>query len=107
MQSTNVDEKAVMDAVDVLSTARGEMLKLEIASQLKVRQVLGAELLRKLREMALPPQISQPLRAREQGEAGRGRQNPPMPADARMPNNGPNGLYGNNEGPRPPMEGGR
>lgn len=106
LQAASVDETAVLDATDVLTSAQGEMFKLEISSQLKVRQMLGEELLRKLREMGPPPQMSQPPRAREQGEPGHGPQNTP-PEAGHMRNNGPDAHHDNNGAPRPPMDDGR
>jgi len=44
------DEKAAMKAVDKVTSARGELLKQEISTRLKVREILGEDLLRKLEE---------------------------------------------------------
>jgi hypothetical protein len=54
MRSEAVDEAAALKAADALSQARAEAFKADIASQLKVRTILGADVLKKLREMGPP-----------------------------------------------------
>ena len=54
MRGEAVDTAAALKAADALSQARAESFKAEIANQLKVREVLGAEVLKKLREMGPP-----------------------------------------------------
>lgn len=58
--ATPVDEKAVMAAVEALGQAQTEVLKLSIAGELKIRQILGDEILRTLRDTP-PPSDSRPL----------------------------------------------
>ena len=55
MKAKTTDEKAVMQAVDVVSQTRGDLFKLELTYRLKEKQVLGEEILKKLHEMG-PPQ---------------------------------------------------
>ena len=57
MRASSLDEKAVGQAVDALTQARGELFKLDIASRIKVRQLLGEDILRKLREQCLPDRM--------------------------------------------------
>jgi|GEM_PF-2498031 len=57
MRASSLDEKAVGQAVDTLTQARGELFKLDIASRIKVRQVLGEDILRKLREQCPPDRM--------------------------------------------------
>jgi Spy/CpxP family protein refolding chaperone len=54
MRAATVEEKAVMEVADALNQARGELFKLEVGSQFKVKQVLGDAVLQKLREMGPP-----------------------------------------------------
>ena len=68
MQAATADEKAVMDAVDALNQATGEMHKLDVMSQLKHKQILGEDVMRKLRESAPPP----PPEARDRRASGQG-----------------------------------
>jgi len=51
MKAKTLDEKAVMQAVEALNQAHGELFKLGIASLLKEKEVLGADLVRKLHEV--------------------------------------------------------
>lgn len=60
MHSSAPDEKAVMKAVDTLNAARGELFKAEIATQVKVRALLGEDLLRKVREQGPPGRQDRP-----------------------------------------------
>ena len=102
MQAATVDEKAVLAAVAALNEARGELFKLEITTQLKVRQTLGEETMRKLREMGPP----MPPRTRDQQASGMGPQHAaPPPANANRAR--PDTPQNRNEGPRPPLDGGR
>ena len=55
MTGTNTDEKAVLAAADTLNQARGELFKLNLVGELKRKQILGEELLRKIREMRPSP----------------------------------------------------
>jgi len=54
MGSRTADEKAVEKAVDVLNDARSALFKHEVLSGLKVRALLGEEVLGKLRELGRP-----------------------------------------------------
>lgn len=49
-RASDVDEKALLQAVDALNQTRGVMFRTEVESWIKVKQVLGEEILRKLRE---------------------------------------------------------
>ena len=80
MTSTNVDEKAVMAAADTLNQAHGELFKLELAMELKRKQILGDELMKKLQHVMRPPLE---------------RQGNPMPGMG-GPNMGPNAAGGPN-----------
>ncbi|HNX34582.1 MAG TPA: hypothetical protein PKM57_08135 [Kiritimatiellia bacterium] len=54
MRDDSVDEKTVLKLADALIQARGERFKFEIVSRLKAREILGAEVLKKLRTMEPP-----------------------------------------------------
>ncbi len=54
MRDDSVDEKTVLKLADALIQARGERFKFEIVSRLKAREILGAEVLKKLRAMEPP-----------------------------------------------------
>lgn len=70
MNSETVDEKAALKAVDALSQARAEIFKLEVSSKLKMREILGAEVQKKLREMGPPEGGERPVRGpRPEGPA--------------------------------------
>ena len=57
MLATNVDEKAVMAAADVVTQVRGEFFKAGLSAELKSRQILGDEVMARLRAMrSQPPQ---------------------------------------------------
>ena len=90
MKSEAVDEKAAFKAADALTQARGELFKLGITDRVKVREILGADVLKKLHEMA-PPRAQCPMsdaqgpcqvpqnQAPNQGAPGQGG-NPPNPS---------------------------
>jgi hypothetical protein len=50
MTAETVDPADVMNAVTTLNQARGEVFKVDIETQLKVREILGNAILQKLRE---------------------------------------------------------
>ena len=52
MQAPEVDESAVITAVDVLNEARGQIFKQDTLFRLKVRNILGDDVLKAMR----PPQ---------------------------------------------------
>ena len=54
MGSEAADEKAALKAADVLSQARAELFQLEISSKLKMNEILGSDVQKKLREMGPP-----------------------------------------------------
>lgn len=54
IKAQTADEKAIFQAVDVLNQARGDVFKLEIASMLKAKQVLGEAVWQKLHAMGPP-----------------------------------------------------
>jgi len=55
LKAKTTDEKAIMQAVDTINQARGELFKLEISSMLKAKQVLGEAVMQKLHQMTPPP----------------------------------------------------
>ncbi len=65
MQADGADEKAAHQAVDALSQARAELMKQEISSRLKAKEVLGADLVKKLRELGPPKGPGRPGRPEE------------------------------------------
>lgn len=104
MQAATADEKSVLDAVDALNQANGEMRKLDVMSMLKHKQVLGEDVLRKLHEMTPPPEARDrraPGRGPGQGQGrGQGREDFRAP-----PQDGPR-AGAMNENPRPRNDGG-
>ena len=54
MRGETTDEAATLKAADALSQARAEAFKAEVAAQLKVHSILGADVLKKMREMGPP-----------------------------------------------------
>ena len=54
MGSETVDEPAALKAADAVGQARIDLFKLEIRAKLKAREILGTEVLKKLREMGPP-----------------------------------------------------
>lgn len=91
MSGTNADEKAVMAAADAMNQAHGELVKLELSAQLKRKQILGDELLRKLHDMRPPERPANP----QPGTAGPGAAGEPndtdRPAHGRTAHPMPNG----------------
>jgi hypothetical protein len=85
LRASNTDEKALMQAVDALNQARGALFKTDVESRMKVKQVLGEELLRKLREQGPP---NRPERRGEGGGVDRPEAPPrdagPRPAPERQ-----------------------
>jgi len=63
MKSDSADEKTVLKAVDELCQARAELFKLEIGSKLKVREILGSAVMKKLHEMGPKDRAGGPARA--------------------------------------------
>jgi len=55
MDGATVDKKAVTEAVEALSAARGELFKAETLNMLKVRETLGEKLFSQFRQQP-PPQ---------------------------------------------------
>lgn len=83
MDGETVDEKAALKAVDTLSQARAEIFKLEVSSKLKMREILGAEVQKKLREMGPPEGMKRQGRGpRPEGQQPR-KDAPPPPAGDR------------------------
>lgn len=70
MQSDDPDEQAVMEAADVLTSARGEQVKERLSAQIRVRQILGDEILGALRRerSERPVQGDGGVRQRQQDE---------------------------------------
>lgn len=77
MQNEAVDEKSALKAADALIQARGELFKLEISDRVKVGEILGAEVLKKMHER--PPQRAQCPRLGAPGQCAPGQGNPPNP----------------------------
>lgn len=80
MDSETADEKAALQAVDTLSQARAELFKLEVSAKLKMREILGADVLKKLRQMGPPEGMDRPgrgPRAEGQGQPRKDRGAPP------------------------------
>jgi hypothetical protein len=77
MGSEAADEAAALKAADTLSQARGEMLKHEISAKLKIQTILGAEVLKKLREMGPPEGMERPGRGPRPEGQGRPRGDKP------------------------------
>lgn len=50
MRSESPDKKAIMDAVDTLNAARGEAFKARITSLMEMREILGPDVCKKMRE---------------------------------------------------------
>jgi len=50
MRAPSPDEKAIAQAVDAVNQANGELFKMEVAARIKMKQVLGEDVLRKLRD---------------------------------------------------------
>lgn len=78
MSSEAVDEKAALKAVDALSQARAEIFKMEVSSKLKMKEILGAEVQKKLREMG-PPEGMQRQGRGPQAEGRQPRKDAPPP----------------------------
>jgi hypothetical protein len=78
MTSDTVDGKAALQAADALSQARGEAFKLEIGAKLKMQEILGADVLKKLREMGPPEGGDRPGRGpRPEGQCPMRKDAPP------------------------------
>ena len=50
IRAKDQDEKAILQAADVLNQARGELFKLHLSSMIKEKQILGEAILRKMHE---------------------------------------------------------
>lgn len=53
MWDSKQDEGAILQAVDVVTQARGELFKVDVASRIKMRAVLGVDVLRELERVAV------------------------------------------------------
>jgi Spy/CpxP family protein refolding chaperone len=88
MQSETVDEKAALKAADALTSARGELFKQDISSRVKVREILGDAVLKKLHER-VPPKAQGPCCVGAQCPRQQGARQDPCPKgegpQARMP----------------------
>ena len=60
MKDPAADEKAALKAADALTLARGELFKQGIAARIKARQILGEEVLKKLRDQKPPERRGRP-----------------------------------------------
>lgn len=87
MESKNADEKAVMKAVDAVNQAKGDLFKLDVASMLKAKQVLGADILQKLREFG-PPHSPERMGHRKQGPCEQEDRSPERPRGPDAPHEG-------------------
>lgn len=68
MQTETVDEAAALKAAETVSQTRAEAFKAEISAQLKVRAILGADVLKKLRETR-PAAVQNRVRCGRQDES--------------------------------------
>lgn len=93
MDAATVDKKAVTEAVDVLSAARGELFKAETLNMLKVRETLGEKLFSQLRQ---PPQL--PRQGGPGGQGGPGDHSQPPQPGTGMPGHGGPDQAGNDQG---------
>jgi Spy/CpxP family protein refolding chaperone len=85
MSGETVDEKAALKAADALTQARAEIFKLEISSKLKMKEILGAEVQKKLREMGPPEGMERQGRGpRPEGQPPR-KDAPPPAGDRPQP----------------------
>lgn len=75
MRGETVDSATALKAADALNQARAESFKAEVANRLKVREVLGAEVLKKLHEMGPPEGVER------DGRGPRPTQGRPEPRD--------------------------
>jgi len=60
MRGEAVDAKAALKAADALSQTRADLFRLEVSSKLKAREILGAEVLKKLHELGAREGVGQP-----------------------------------------------
>jgi len=93
MKSETMDEKAALKAADALTQARGELFKLGIADRVKVGEILGTEVLKKMHELP-PPRMQCP----RSGAQDRG--NRPGREEGGHPHNPPNPEQGGNPPPQ-------
>ncbi|MDD4018847.1 MAG: hypothetical protein PHV28_12995 [Kiritimatiellae bacterium] len=79
MREAGADEAAALKAADALTQARGELFKLGISTRIKTRQILGEEVLKKLRDQRPPEECGRPdnAKGRNAPPAG-GRPRPPQ-----------------------------
>lgn len=63
LRGGSADDEAILQAVDALNQARGAVFKTDIESRLKIKQVLGEEILRKLRDQGPPNRPQRPSAA--------------------------------------------
>lgn len=82
MKADTIDKKAVMEAVDAVGAARTEQFKAEITSQLKAREIIGPELMKKMREQ---PRVGQQMGGMQRKFQGPGMQGGQKPAEAAQP----------------------
>ncbi len=86
MESDAVEEKGALKAVDALSQARAELMKQEISSKLKAKEILGAELIKKIREMGPPQGMERQGRGpRPEGRCPQRKERDTPPAGERPP----------------------
>jgi hypothetical protein len=81
MMATSVDEKAILKAVDAANEARSELFKLDVTARMKVKQILGDGILRKLREQVRPEGADR----RGRGPGMEGQNSPPTTQEAPPP----------------------
>ena len=82
MKADTIDKKAVMEAVDAVGAARTEQFKAEITSQLKAREIIGPELMKKMREQ---PRVGQQMGGMQRKFQGPGMQGGQQPAVVPQP----------------------
>lgn len=87
LSGDTVDEKTALQAADALSQARAALFKQEVSARLKAREILGTDVLKKLREKSAPGKA---LRQRAGcGAAGPQSRKPPCQATGGAPAGSP------------------
>jgi hypothetical protein len=84
MKADNADETAIMQAVDTINQVRSKSFKSQIALQLKVRSILGADLLKKLQPNGMGRPGRGPRGAATDRHQAPGSDAPPAPQDAKQ-----------------------
>lgn len=83
LSGDTVDEKIALQAADALSQARDALFKQEVSARLKAREILGADVVKKMREMGDPENAGRQRVGR--GAAGPRSRQPPCSAAGVQP----------------------